>query len=732
MKKLFLILSVIIISAQLFSQNAIDSLENVLKNTQNISEKVTLLNKLSIKYRAKDLDKSKEYAQKAYKLAEKEKDYKNVVLSLHNLGKAHLYSGTYEDALKNYQLAAGFCQKINNDTLLGLSLHSIGNSYLYLTKYDEAIEHYLRALKIREKINDLEGIAASTNNIGLIYWNLEDFPNALTYYKKSLDYEIKANNKKGMASSYNNLGLVYWKQDSLDLAIECITKGQKLHKENGNIRGQASSYNNLGILHRTKKEYPEAIESFQKALDIYEALSSKENIANMNNNIGSIYLSLGELQKAKKYFLEAKKNAEAVNAIRLLKENAGYLGELYKQLGDYKNAYYAQISYTALKDSLFNIARSEQIADMQTKYDTEKKENEIKIQQALIKKQDAENKFKSLIIWALGAVFIVIVIFSILFYKQLKEKKRANKKLMLQNAEITQQREEIQAQADNLELANSKISEINEQLIGQNKIIKRVNEHTRASINYALTIQQAMLPLDDVLTKYFRNFVIYLPKDIVSGDFYWHRELTDTKHITNYLAVVDCTGHGVPGAFMSMIGIRLLNDIISERKIYTPKEILETLDAGVIKALRQDIGENRDGMDVCFCKIETLDDTRRRITYAGAKRDLVIYNAESKELTELKGARRSIGNYGSRRKTDFTEFEITLHKNDVIYLSSDGYTDQNNQERKRFGKKRLYQLYSEIGSLDIKEQEQKLLQELKTYQADEPQRDDITVIGVKL
>ncbi len=286
--------------------------------------------------------------------------------------------------------------------------------------------------------------------------------------------------------------------------------------------------------------------------------------------------------------------------------------------------------------------------------------------------------------------------------------------IKLAEQEILQRNEEINAQK--------------EKLVLQNRKIEIQNQNINASISYAKDIQQAILPIDSNLQQYFEHFVIYKPKDIVSGDLYWFSEIGSYV----FLAVIDCTGHGVPGAFMSMIANRLISSVVNEQNIFSPAEILKHLDLGVSKALKQDQTENKDGMDVCLIRLDKQENNVEMI-FAGAKRSLIYYDGQKKEIRTIKGDRTSIGGITERRKElNFTNKGLSLKKGDILYLSSDGYIDQNNTNRKRFGTKRLMILLREIAHLDMNEQRSILLKVMQEFQGSAEQRDDITLLVVKL
>ncbi len=273
-----------------------------------------------------------------------------------------------------------------------------------------------------------------------------------------------------------------------------------------------------------------------------------------------------------------------------------------------------------------------------------------------------------------------------------------------------------------------KLKKAEKQISDKNYQLNIRNKQITSSINYAKTIQQAILPIKEEINRFFDNFIIFRPKDIVSGDFYWFTQINEMK----FIAVVDCTGHGVPGAFMSMIGNTLLNEIVKNQGVYDPKNILIKLNDEVIKSLKQTQTDNQDGMDVCFCKIEKNSSEKIQLTFCGAKRPLFYYSNNQKQLKRLKGDRKTIGGYVQNPKVKFSNQQILISKKDIIYLSTDGFVDQNNNERKRFGSTKFKNIIVKNVDKSLIIQKQIFEKELEIWQDNQPQRDDITLIGVKI
>jgi serine phosphatase RsbU (regulator of sigma subunit) len=278
---------------------------------------------------------------------------------------------------------------------------------------------------------------------------------------------------------------------------------------------------------------------------------------------------------------------------------------------------------------------------------------------------------------------------------------------------------------ENLE---QKVQERTNELNQALKDVKFTNAQIMDSIYYARRIQNTILIAQAQLKAAFADhFVLYLPKDVVSGDFYWMSQTPQYKMI----AVVDCTGHGVPGAFMSIIGNGLLNEIINDKQVYDPAEVLQLLDSGVRKTLKQDENSNADGMDLCLCRIAYSENSDEvNITFAGAKRPL--FYGKQQQLEEIAGDRISISGWRGKQTKNFSNHQVSLSKDDVLYLSTDGYADMPNPRRRNFTHRRLKELLAEILALPMAEQRERLLQTLQDYQQDARQRDDITLLGIRL
>jgi len=390
----------------------------------------------------------------------------------------------------------------------------------------------------------------------------------------------------------------------------------------------------------------------------------------------------------------------------------------YNKLKQFDNAMKYALIFIETKKHMFNEEKIKAITEMEKKYQAEKKQLEIEkmekqklLDNQIIKLQNEENKKQRIIILS-TIIGLCLVVFSlIILIRMFSIKKKANKLLNDKNEEISAQRDEIAAQRD---LAAQ-----------QRDLITEQKQDITESIQYAYRIQSAAIPpveiLQDILTDYF---IFYKPRDIVSGDFYWISE-QDHKLI---IIAADCTGHGVPGAFMSMLGIAFLNEIVNKENITKPSEILSKLRQNIIKALQQSgkDGEQRDGMDVAAI---TIDLRKNILEFAGANNPLYLIRNE--ELIEKKGSKMPVSIH--RNMSDYENHIIKVDKKDTIYIFSDGYPDQfGGPNGKKFKYKPFKELLVSIQNQPMKIQNQLLEENFESWKGNLEQIDDVLVIGVKI
>ncbi len=546
----------------------------------------------------------------------------------------------------------------------------------------------------------------------------------LTGYETKIEQYRSENNTQLELEFLNKAAFLCWNNQLYNKAVDYFDRVIELNKQSGNLNGIMLSSNYVGMIYDEIQDYNSAITYFKKGLEISKNLNNKNNITSSLINISQTYQQLTNYDESNKWALEGVELAKELNNLKLVRSFYGILANNYQNLGDSKKS----IEYFDLFASIDKYLKKEEIKDIkqQSKSEVKKAQQEkeetkqelveqtdklletesslakveevsneqkmkLNLQESKIREQAAQLKFERLVrnflIWGFIAILIFFGVLVTLYRK------------------IRTQKNQIEEQRDTLDLQNQKIN---------------------ASIQYAQNIQRAILPVRNQIRNLFESFIIYRPKDIVSGDFYWFTKVKDTA----FLAAVDCTGHGVPGAFMSMIGSSHLNEIVLEKQVTEPAKILSLLNEKIIESLRQDKTENNDGMDVCFISIDLKSN---KITFSGAKRPLFIFKNKTSEFDEIKGDRISIG--GVKKKNEDEKFNnhiINAEKGDILFLSSDGLTDQNNSERKRFGSNRLKEIILNNISEPMDIQKEIIVKELNDFQQQEEQRDDITLIGIKI
>lgn len=510
---------------------------------------------------------------------------------------------------------------------------------------------------------------------------------------------------------------------------EAITYFQRLleiNQELNNQNGLMIIHNNIGMIYSDLEQFDDAIPHLKNGLQLSKKLGKKVTTVTGLTNLAAAFQGLGRHKESNKQLEEAILLAKELNNLRLLRSLYGLQYENYDKLGDSEQAresfdLYLSFDKQIKKDEMMQVKRdaksevSKAYAEKQhTEQELEIKKEELKITSDSLQKVEELTEEQKLLI-------------------ELKESQLREERL--KSKYITRVLIIISLFAIVLTFLFILIIRANKKIKNQKDILDRQNKNIRASIRYAETIQKAILPEESLLNIYFEPFLIYRPKDIVSGDFYWFSKAkgTNSNKGSLFVAVVDCTGHGVPGAFMSMIGNSLLNEMINERRMESPEEILDQLDFEIRKALRQDKTDNTDGMDLSLCRFDKINGKELKVLFAGAKRNLLIVNNGSEAIEKLKGDRKSIGGIEEKvKKLKFSNKEAILNKGARIYLSTDGIIDQNGPDRKRFGSRKLEELIEETVNLPVEEQKEKINQELDNFMKDEEQRDDITLLGLRV
>ncbi len=701
-KSLILLLLLLVFTNFGFAQNAkIDSVRiEVRKATTDTQKIVQWLNLAEYLIRVKQ-NECLLLVDSSLQLSKKNNWLKDQGRAYNIQGKVLNIQGNRAKAIESFKKELQAHQQIGDSAGMANAYNNIGSTYSDISKNNDALINHLEALKIRERTGDKSGLASTYHNIGRVYDDQDKFNDALDNYFKSLKIKEELNYIEPLGNTYTNIGSIYIKLNKLDEGIQYLEKGKKKYEQAKNIYKISVSYLNLADAFQKKKNYKKAEQYYDMSLKLNAEKNNKIIASNALLGLGSLYFDLKQynkcidfILKAEKLFVEIDGKAELVKCYELLFQS-------YSSLGNEKKAFDYVLKFDQMKDSITAENNENILAEMQEKYESNQKEKEIKL---LNQENDIKNlqiaRDKIIKISIIGACIILIAIAFIL-YNSIQAKKKANKALEEKNILISDQKDAIEKQKNNI----------------------------LDSIRYAKRIQQSFLVSEQNIHQYLSSFfILYKPRDIVSGDFYWFTE-KDGKIL---LAAVDCTGHGVPGALMSMLGNRLLNEIVNIKGILEPGKILEELHASVVHDLQQhDDSRSQDGMDMVICSI---DSSKGIMEYAAAAGQ--AYLLEKGEVVVLKGDFSSIG--GIRRnettsKRAFKTFSRPLEPNSVIYMFSDGYQDQFHFEtKKKFGNIAFKEIIKNNPSASLDQQKVLFDEAIEAWKGNQPQVDDILVMGVKI
>ena len=721
--KLNILFSIILfLSGKTFFAQDVDSLKLALKKTKEDTTRVKIYVQLC------ELSEIEELPDCVYPL---------ITLCEKNLTK---YSkGSYLHSFYNKSMAIGF----NNAAYL---VNQLGEP-------QKALEYYQKELKINLEEKDKETIADSYNNIGVMYDNKGDIPKTLDYYFKSLTMHTEIGNKQGMALLLNNIGSVFKTQKDYPKALENYNKSLKLKEEIGDKKGIAISYNNIGFIYKTqalelKEKHAEgwdsllkkAVSYYQKSLKMREELGDKRAIANILNNIGVIYDDADDLDKALQYYSKALKLRQEISNKQGICSSLNAVGGIYRKQGHYSIAeqntlqslalareigYPKEISdaaetlfqiyrdqnngmkaleyyrlYDEMKDSLNNTETQKAGVKKQLEFEFTQKEAFTKAEQEKKDVLAAEEKRRQTIIRNAFIVgFLLVFALVLLVFRSYRQKQKANSLLEEKNMLIAEQK----------------------------SIVEEKHKEITDSINYAERIQRSFLASEELLLENLKEyFVFFQPKDIVSGDFYWSSKLSNGQFA---LAVADRTGHGVPGAIMSILNITCLEKAVEEKQLTAPAEILNHTRTKIIERLKKD-GSAEGGKDGMDCSLISFDFKNQALTYAAANNPIWIIR--NKEIIELSSDKMPVGKHDKDQQS-FTQHTVNIETGDVVYAITDGMPDQfGGPKGKKFMYKQLKELLVSITHLPMNTQKEKLEQALNDWKSNLEQVDDVTLVGIRI
>ncbi|MDA3954546.1 MAG: tetratricopeptide repeat protein [Bacteroidales bacterium] len=733
MKRIFFQIFIIILASNMLAfGNQKDSLNSFSSKDEAI-QKINQLLELSETKRNRNPEKSIEFADSALKIAQeiesyevqykaefsigfanyKKNDFRNALIHLENslslskkaglpngealalnrIGNTYQLLGQNEEALEKYMLAMTINKVIDNKQEIARTLTNLGSIYRLFGNYELAINKQLEALGIYEEIQNKEGIAWSALNIARLFKFMKNYQKSLEYVNKSLSIYQKVEDEQGPSNGVTlclkEKGNIYYEMGNLDKAVEYSIRVLEINKGTGNMLGISHSLTSLGKIYFEHRDFNKAYDYLSRANAINDSLNNDIRKASILRYLGKIYLSRGETSKAREYLIQGLEFAEKQNLKEEIKESYFALSELYQKTNNPQKALDYFKMYTVLKEEL----DIQKINELELQFEFGKKQRLLEFEQ---KQKEAEQMAKlqkqKIFTWLFVAGFLFMIILAYVIFMSYQRKKKTN-------IILTKHRDKIAR---------------------QNTIITD-------SIEYAKRIQSALFPQEKFLKNVLSEYFIYMkPKNIVSGDFYWVSEKDDKVIIT----VSDCTGHGVPGAFMSMLGIAFLNEIVNKSKNIQANEILEQLRDNIIDSLHQEYGVrgSKDGMDMALC---VIDKKTLKMQYSGAYNSVFVIRQS--EIHEIKADKMPIGIHAVKVNKGFVNQEFDLEKNDVLYLFSDGYVDQfGGAKGSKFKQRSFKELLVKISEKSMDDQKKEIKSNMNQWQGDYSQLDDMMIMGVRI
>jgi serine phosphatase RsbU (regulator of sigma subunit) len=638
----------------LLAKGDVDSLKQLLNRETDVAKKISLMLDLGQSYASENADSAAMYLEAGYQLAAGEKNITAQSKAAAILGLIY----QYEDQVKSTEYifhALDLAEESGDQLQMAYVYNIVGSHYRVNGDLEKSIEFYNKSLSIREFTKDSLGIAVCYNNLGICYMMSAVYDTGLYFWEKSLEMKMAIGDSLSAAYTMANIAIYYKDIDRIFEALQYTEKALGIEQRNNDFIGAAHSSQLMGEIYNKTGNHSKAIFWFRESM----AYSDKAGVTYDK--------------------LEALKG----------------LANAYEGQGDFKNAFLTLQEYLLLNEKYTNESTEKIAQEMQTRYETEKKEKENLLLKTQNEKQDlklkeettrnelqeANNRYL-----LAGLIFALLLLGVIIF-------------------------------------ALRRVRQAKIQIEEQKHLVEEKNKEITDSINYAKRIQAAILPPDQLIKKVLpESFVLYKPKDIVAGDFYWLQQ----KEETILLAAADCTGHGVPGAMVSVVCNNALNRAVREYGFTDPGKILDQTRVLVIEEFEKSAEEVKDGMDISLCSISA-----GMLLWAGANNPLWILRKDAEEIEEIKADKQPIGKYADSKP--FTTHQVKLNPGDAIYIFTDGYQDQfGGEKKKKFKASSLKSLICANRNLSMTDQKIKLDDAFENWRGTLEQIDDVCVLGIRI
>jgi serine phosphatase RsbU (regulator of sigma subunit)/Tfp pilus assembly protein PilF len=591
-------------------------------------------------------------------------------------------------------LEAGDKNKIGEcKTLLGMNAGRLGD-------FKKALFYYQEALPLYESTGNIPGQMKVYSSIAGVYFDQLDYKMAVDYFKKTLEMAMRKDDKKVIGQTYNNIGSALQNMGKSSDARDYYLKAAEINLQSGNKNNLGYNYMNLASCELEEGDTKKAHEYNGKALPIFKEFNDPYSLVSCLNVEAEIFMKEKNASKAIETLERSVKIAEKTGSPVLMQRTYIHAAEAYEQAGDVKNALLYFKKHMRTKDSIINDEIREEVTKKQLHYEFDKKHLsdslEAQSRQMYLQQEIENSKRRASLQRNISLIsifsFLVVTALAIVIYRGLKKNKEAN------------------------------------------RLIEQKSKEILDSFYYAKKIQAALLPLPELIRKELPgSFVLFKPRDIVSGDFYWmhkiERDQRERKHEAVLIAVGDCTGHGVPGAMVSVVCSNALNRAAREFGITEPGKILDKARELVIENLAESNTTLKDGMDVSLCKITFSKKDSVEIEWAGAYNPL--WYSAGNIVIEIEADKQPIG--FSEKVKPFATNEIEVSKGEMIYLFTDGFADQfGGPKGKKYKYRQLQESLLKVRQLEPDQQRAELEAMFESWKGELEQVDDVCIIGIRL
>lgn len=763
-----MIYKILIVSAfffsSIFSFAQADSLKIIYENAPNDSVRVSALLKWGTLLVKKQPDSAIKLFERGLKLSSKSENvfYKTQRAAIHqNMAVAYGNSGQKEKVMNSYLKSLSLFEELNNEKGIFAVLFNIVDNCFFAGQTTLALEYNAKYLKLSEKYGSKKDIGRAFNFLGLIFRAQGDLEQSLEYFKKAFKLHLEDNDIENQKTTSTNIGVVLYMQKNPALALGYFEKADQLAIKLGDKSEMALTASNLGTIYEKTGNDSMALIYFYKAKQNADDMHDSRFSVGIANNMSDMLIKKGKYEEAEIILEKNIESAKANGYPESISLTAERLMKLYIRKQDYKNAFEMQKLHIVMRDSLNNIETQRVTAKKHAQYEYEKKsaveKAEFDKQQAISqlelekRKQslvflEQENELKEL---AISKSKIELKQKGAEAENQQKAIEILNKDVALKEAQSKQKEEELNRQRLTTYSAagggglvlillivalkaykskkkdNTLIVKQKQEVELQKHLVEEKNKEITDSITYAKRLQEAILPPQKLVKEFLKNsFILYKPKDIVAGDFYW----METKGDVVFYAAADCTGHGVPGAMVSVVCSNAMNRAVKEFGIEEPGKILDKVRMLVIETFEKSESEVKDGMDISLCALNTANG---ELHWAGANNPLWILRKGSSEIGEIKADKQPIGKM--EQMNPFNTHSLNLHKGDTIYIFTDGFVDQFGGDKgKKFKSANFKNLLLTIQNETMEKQKEIIAETFETWKGKLEQIDDVCVIGVQI